>query len=654
MSQFYYGSQLEFGKNRIQYQPFNWTYFDFERYRVYLYEGGQEIARYAATSVNRQLPILEKRLDYQLDDKIDVVVYNNQNDFKQSNIGLANEETGNIGGVTRIIGDKIFIYFNGSHADLDRQIRAALAELMIDQMMYGGRTRDIVKNSTLLSLPEWFKSGLIAYISEGWHTGIDNRVMDAIQNDRFYKFNRLSGKDATMAGHALWYYVADTYGEAVIPNLLYMTKVSRNPNNAFSYVLGTSVQTMVTDFTDIFAKRYFDYRDTTRKNPVTENVLKKQKKYRHYYQLKVSPDGQKITYATSESGQQKVFVNTIGEKKSNRLLKLYPKLERIEDNTYPLLGWHPNNSVVSMIYEKKNIMYLHTYNIDEKVKVKRPITGFVKINSYSFSHDGKKIVMSAVKSGKGQSDIFIYTLNSGGVEQITHDAWDDSNPVFVDNSKGILFESNRTHDTIRGNEDAKLNLRFSKSNDVFFYNTVTKSNVLYRVTNTPDINETQPQEYNKGVITYLSDLNGIYNRYVGVLDSSISFVDTTEHYRYFYNSKPISNYKQNILEHQINARFNRSAEVIVENGKERLLVAPLLAVNDIPQKRLHKTFLNSSSRNKLTDPDKINIVNPVRVEETVVPQNNDNSEKKNDGIDFENYNLNGNKKPSTDGPIINS
>src|ERR1700752_2771119 len=101
-AQFYYGSQLEFGKNRMQYQGFNWTYFDFERFKVYLYEGGQEIARYAATSFNRQLPILEKRLDFQLEDKIDVIVYNNQNDFKQSNIGLATEETGNIGGVTKI------------------------------------------------------------------------------------------------------------------------------------------------------------------------------------------------------------------------------------------------------------------------------------------------------------------------------------------------------------------------------------------------------------------------------------------------------------------------------------------------------------------------------------------------------------------------
>lgn len=643
-AQFYYGSQLEFGKNRMQYQGFNWTYFDFERFRVYLYEGGQEIARYAATSFNRQLPVLEKRLDFQLEDKIDVIVYNNQNDFKQSNIGLASEETGNIGGVTRIIGDKIFIYFTGSHAEMDKQIRAALAELMIDQMMYGGRTRDIVRNSTLLSLPEWFKSGLIEYISEGWNPGIDNKVMDAIKNDRFYKFNRLTGKEATMAGHALWYYVADTYGEAVIPNLLYMTKVTRNPNNAFMYVLGTSIQNMTFDFTNVFAKRYLDYKDSTRKNPAGETIIQKQKKARHYYQLKVSPDGQKILYATNELGQQKVWLNTIGEKKSKRLLKLYPKLERIEDNSYPLLGWHPNNNVVAMIYEKKNILKIHTYDIEEKEKFKRNITGFEKIISYSFSHDGKRIVMSAVKKGKGQSDIFIFTLNSGGVEQITNDSWDDNNPCFVDNSKGILFESNRTHDTIKSGEDAKFDLRFSKNNDIFFYNTISKSTLLYRVTNTPDVNETQSQEYNKGVISFLSDANGIYNRFIGVADSSISFVDTVEHYRYFYNNKAITNYTSNILEQHINARYTRYAEIINENGKEKLLVSPLIQPNEVPVKTLYDTWFRSVPKNNLSDPDQIKIINPIRKDENITPQKKDTTTKTNEGIDFENYSIKGETK----------
>lgn len=642
--QFYYGSQMDFGKNRIQYQTFNWTYFDFERYRVYLYEGGQEIAKYVATSINRQLPVLEKRMDFQLEDKLQILVYNNQNDFKQSNLGLVNEDLYNLGGVTRIIGDKISIYFNGSHTDLDRQVRAALAELMINQMMYGGRTRDVVRNSTLLTLPDWFRNGLIAYVSEGWQSNIDNKVMDAIQHDRFYKFNQLSGAEAAMAGHALWYYVADTYGEAVIPNLLYMTKVTRNPDNAFLFVLGISSTNIISDCIGTFSRRYNTYRDTTRKNAVSETIVLKQKKQRHYYQLKVSPDGQKIIYATNEMSQYKVWLNTLGDKKHKRLLKLGPKIERLEDNSYPLLAWHPNNSVVAMLYEKKNVIRLHTIDLDSKESFKRPITGFEKINSFSFSHDGKRIVMSAVKMGKGQSDIFVFTLNNGGVEQITNDAWDDNNPVFVNDSKGIAFESNRQSDTIRSNEDAKYNLRMNKNSDIFFYNYATRSVAMYRVTNTPDINETQVQEYGRGVISYLGDANGIYNRYIGVLDSNIAFVDTTEHYRYFYNTRPITNGLKNISEQQVNTRFTKTAEIYVDNGRERLTVYPLTPAKDLPPKVLNNTWFKAVVKPRYSDPDKISIINPVRKEEQAVPVRRDTSTSSTGGIDFDNYTLNGEKK----------
>jgi Tol biopolymer transport system component len=653
-SQFYYGSQLDFGKNRMQYQTFDWTYYDFERFRVYLYEGGQEIARYAATSVNRQLPVIEKRLDFQLEDKLDVIVYNNQNDFKQSNIGLATDENGNIGGVTRIIGDKIFLYFTGSHYDLDKQIRAALAELIIDKMMYGGRTRDVVRNSTLLVLPDWFKNGLIAYISEGWNTTIDNSVMDAVLNDRFYKFNKLTGKEAVLAGHAMWYYVADTYGEAVIPSLLYMTKVSRNANNAFIYVLGTSIENLTFDFSTLLSKRYFDFKDTTRKNPNLTSVLQHQKKSRHYYQLKVSGDGQKIIYATSELGQYKVWLNTIGEKKTKRLIKLFPKLERLDDNSYPLIAWHPNSTVIAMIYEYKNILKIHTYDTETKEHFKRPITGFEKINSFAFSHDGKRLAMSAVKKGKGQSDVFIFSLNAGGIEQITNDAWDDNNPIFINNSKGIVFESNRTHDTIKGNEDAKLNFKFSRNNDLFVYNTQTKSAYLNRITHTPGINEIKPQEYSHGVVSFLSDSNGIYNRFVGVMDSAISFIDTVEHYRFFYKTKSISNNLKNCEDHHINSSFTKLAEITIENNQEKLTVSDLINPTVLLSQKLSDTWFRGTPKSPLSEPDKLKIVNPIRNEDLYTPQKTDPEPTTNQGVDIDNYTIGADKKTDTSGPIINN
>lgn len=647
-AQFYYGMQMDFGKNRIQYQTFEWTYFDYDRYKVYMYQGGKEIAQYVSVSVDKILPVLEKRLDYQMEDKIQILVYNNQNDFKQSNLGLAEDEQSNVGGVTHIVGNKINVFFNGSHADLDRQIRAALAELIINKMMFGGRARDMVRNSTLLVLPDWFKQGLVRYLSEGWHTYVDNSLFDAIKNDRFYKFNRLTGKDAYTAGHALWYYIAETYGEAVIPNILYMTKVSRSPDNALVFVVGTSLNNLIFEMAEVFNKRYYNYNDTLRTFPSTPNILAKQKKTRHYYDLKVSPDGQKVAYVTNEMGQFKVWLNTLGEEQHQRILKYGPKVERMDDYNYPLLAFHPNNEIVAMIYERKNQMILHTYNTTTKEKNKRNITGFEKINSFAFSSDGKKLVMSAVKKGKGQSDIFVFILNSGGIEQLTNDIWDDNHPVYVKNSTGIVFESNRVSDTIKWSEDAKVFNKITRNNDLFYLSYLPKSQIAIRVTNTPNVNEVMPQEYAGDLVAYLSEKNGIYNRYVAKFDSSISFVDTVEHYRYFFNSKAISNYNHNVIEQHINSRHNKLAEVFYKEGKYVFTVSDITKNTEVKEIELKETWLKASERPSIFDPEKF-VLPPVKKQEEIAPKAvKDTSSKSNGGIDFNNYTLTG-EKPK---PII--
>ncbi len=639
-AQFYYGMQMDFGKNRIQHQQFKWTYLDYDRYRVYLYQGGIEIAKYVSVQINKQLPILEKRLDFQVEDKIQVIVYNTQNDFKQSNIGLANDalNSNNVGGVTKIIGDKIFVYFNGSYADLDRQIRAALAELMVTQILYGGRARDMVRNSALLNVPEWYIKGLVEYLSQGWTTYADNLMYDALKNDRFNNFNRLTGNQATQAGHALWYFVVDTYGDAVIPNLLDMTRLTRSPDNAFTYVLGISLQNLILDFQESQNRRLYMFKDSTRISPIRDNeIVKKTKANTHYFHLKLSPDAQKVIYATSYLSQLKVYVQDVGSTHKKRLLKLGPKIERLEDYNYPLLAWHPANTLVAMLYEQKGQLLLHTYDLESKDKVKRPITGFKKINSMAFSHDGKKLVMSAVKLGKGQADIFVFTLNNGGVEQLTNDSWDDLNPVFIKNTKHIIFESNRLNDTIKSNEDANPFAKMSRNMDLFMANyPFGKEKALVRVTQTPDINETQAQHYSGTKIAYLSEKNGIYNRYIAQFDSSISYVDTTEHYRYFFNSKLITNYDRNILEQHVNHTRTHLAELVYANGKEHLLIQPLEKSLDDLKIQARETWFKAGIRPSITNPEKITELITIE-EEAPLKETKATPANSNKGIDFDNY-----------------
>ena len=276
-AQFYYGLHQEFGKNRVQYQSFYWKYFGYDRFQVFMYEGGLELSKFVAYHTEKELERIEKKLDYQFEDKLQILVFTNQGDYRQSNLGITNDEGGNLGGVTKISGTKLCVYFKGDHFDLIKQIRSGIAEVLINDLMYGGRTRDMVKNSTLLVLPDWYKKGLIAYLSEEWNVELDNIITDGIKNDRYYSFNKLSEEESIIAGHSLWNYIAETYGETSIPNLLYMTKMSRSVETSFSFVLGNNIQSLIYEWIYYYAKNLLIV-DTTRYLPKSTPLIKKPKK----------------------------------------------------------------------------------------------------------------------------------------------------------------------------------------------------------------------------------------------------------------------------------------------------------------------------------------------------------------------------------------
>ena len=581
--QFYYGTQQEFGKSRVQYQPFYWTYYNYDDYQVYFYEGCRDIAKYVAYRTDYHLKDLQKKLDYQTDTKLQILVYSNQGDFRQTNLGLSTDIVGNTGGTTKIVGTKLSVFFNGNLANLDQQIRAGIAESLINDILYGGRAFNVIKNTTLLILPEWYKKGLITYLSEGWNTDVDNIVSDGVIFDRYYKLARLNDKDAVVVGRGIWQHVAETYGESSIANVLYMTKVSRNIENAFMFVVGNNTQGLLYEWIDARSRNAMK-KDTTQTFPKQDPIILKPKSFRDYYQLKISPDGNQVIYARNEMSQHRVYLKDLTTGKQTRIVKWGPKVERLNDLTYPLLAWHPTGKAFAMIHEKKGVIYLTTYNLEDKDMVDKPITGIEKVKAFSYSPDGKKLVMSAVKKAKGQSDLFIYQINAGGLEQITNDIWDDETPTFINKGNQIAFASNRTQDTIKESDNDKFEFSQTKFHNIFLYDCKTKSKLLYRVTDSKNIQESAPSDFYDGYFTYLCDQNGIKNRFVAKLDSVISFVDTTEHYRYVFNSHPISNNKTSILEQDVNVKANKVAEIYYVNGLQYMYI------NSISKKDVDKNY----------------------------------------------------------------
>jgi Tol biopolymer transport system component len=653
-AQFYNGSQTDFGKNRVQYQDFKWNYYRFDKYEVYFNTGGKELAIYVARAAKLHLAEVEKIFDYSLDDRIQFVVYNKQEDFKQSNVGLTNDDQQNVGGYTRIVGRKVFLYYEGDHVRLEEQIRGGIAEILINQMMYGGNTRDMLKSSTLLNLPEWYVKGLVSYVAKGWNADIDNRVRDGIMSGRYKKFNHLTGEDAVYAGHSIWYYIAEKYGPGVIPNILYMTKVSRNVESAFLFVLGVNMRVLTIEWMNYYSQRY-SMNDTTRTVPTSPLVVKP-KATRVYSQAKISPDGRYITYVTNEMGQTKLWLENLGTHKRKRLLKMGHRIDRINDYSYPLLAWHPSGQILSWIYEKEGETFLVIYTIETGEKIVKPLVNFIKVLDYSYSPDGKSFVMSAVQ--RGQTDIYVYSIAGGGAIPVTNDVFDDLNPRFVNNGKGIIFSSNRNSDTLGiVSKDTKLRTSF----DLFIYNWKTKDDVLRRLTNTPGINELQAAAWDSTNFCFVSDQNGVRNRYVGYFDSTIAYVDTVAHYRYFARSIPITNYKSGILEQDVQPEAGKYAEILFIDGRYRIFIHNMEAFDKLQAAKLKNTAhrnrmielvridaeLDSLEKVKANQPKKTTKNEPVPQNKTLVPPPPVKTDSSGAKVNIDNYQFGQPKRSSS-------
>ena len=376
--QFYYGTQMEFGKNRVQYNDFYWYFYRYDKFDTYFNQQGKALANYTADFLSEEITRAEEFFDYTFEKRLIFIVYNKLSDFRQSNIGLVSgREEFNTGGITKVIRNKVFIYFDGDHKKFEQQISAAIAEVIINEMLYGNDFRENFTNSTLISLPDWYMKGLISYMSRDWDFEVENFVRDGMLSGEYKRFNWLTGDDAKYAGHSFWKYIAETYGASVIPNILYLTRINKNSNSGFLYVLGFSIKDLSRDWQAYYLEQY-DESQGDRILPGKGKLIRKPNRKRVYNQVKISPDGKLIAFATNEMGQYKVFLHDTRNGKTMKIIQREHRLDQIPDHTYPILAWHPTGRILSFITEEKGGLSLYYYMLETKELTRRNVIFFEK------------------------------------------------------------------------------------------------------------------------------------------------------------------------------------------------------------------------------------------------------------------------------------
>ena len=517
---------VEFGKNRIQYKKFNWKFYQSPNFNTYFNQGGLELGKYVTQVAEQELPGIEKDVEYSLQRQVNIVVYNSYNDYRTTNIGLGNDFMNAGGGVTKMVNNKLVVYFDGNHANLKRQIRQGIAKVLLDNQLFGEDIGEFASNQALLDLPEWLTDGYVSYIAERWSTEKDDELKSIMLSDSYKNFYQFAYEKPVVAGNAFWYYIEEKYKKENVTYFLYLARIYKSLNNASLRITKKKFKDVLKDFMTYQQDKYYKDIRGRRNVPkgtvsVTEEITKRKDFFR--FQANPNPRNQSYVVAKYNKGIYSVGYYENYELTST-LVKYGVRIQKTEINpTYPIMAWDGKGSRVAVIYWAEGKIKMFIYDAISRYKnFKQEIEGLDQVVDVQFLLDKNTLLLTAAKNG--HTDIFTYKVDTKKLEQLTNDVYDDLDASFVSfpNKTGIIFASNRPSPNASTADTAiPSNNRYN----IFLLDYLTKQQIT-QLSNVKFGNARYPMQYNTNHFTYVSDENGIANRWAGFFTTEREGLDT--------------------------------------------------------------------------------------------------------------------------------
>jgi hypothetical protein len=507
------GVTTDFGKNRIQFHDDfdHWDMYETENFVTYWYGKGREIAHTVVQLAELDNPAIQHILEHKMNDKIELIVYLDLTDLKQSNLGIEDQFV-NQSGITKVVENKVFLYFNGDHNALRKSLREGIASVCINAMLHGNNLQEIVQNAVLLNLPDWFQKGLVSYLGEEWSPEMESRLQDYFTYPKKRKkdFARLAKLDQELAGHSMWYFLATSFGKSTISNILYLTRINRSLENGLLYVLGYDSRELARQWQLYFEKKF----NAPAESFVTfeHNIpLSKQKLNIPIGQMRFRPDGQVLAYTLNDHGRVRLILYDLRTGEKEVLFRYGVRnYEQEADLNYPVMAWHPFRNELTIFYERRDVIYLMKWDLENQTVFSDKLSPeYHRVYDLDYWSSDTLLLAAATD---GYSDIYLYAPKTRQSIRVTEDFYDDldASVVQLSNKRYILFSSNRKDESYRKMElDSILPIG---PFDLYLLDFDKRQSSLRRLTFSPAYSERQARLSDDDALVCLADIDGRWQR----------------------------------------------------------------------------------------------------------------------------------------------
>ncbi len=519
-------------------QTRSWWLLESDHFNMFMEDSSLDMMRSILPASIEKLTQIEEKIGYRLGGRINIYIHKSVASLNETYAQQRFNNEGSSGGVTYVKNNDVHVYATGNEIELMSQISKGIADNLLVEMLYGGTIQERIKYATLLQLPEWFHQGLINYLADGWSTESDNLLRDAFNNEQFTSFNTLPADKQRLIGQSLWLYIEQHEKAGAMKDILYLIRLSKKIETALIYVLNKSTKQLYTEW--YYSNSAVYAHELKRRIPLNPERMVINPVSAQLFNTRLSPNGKLI--AQSYRRGPNLFIDVLNretDEKSTVYTRFNYYTGIIESDLEVLLQWKNDTElwVVENRLEPRLLLINTQGKTLERYKIEVDL-----INSFDYYPPKNELVFSG--SLRGKSSLLLWSNLTEELVQLTQGSAHDGEPHF-DRQGNLYFTRTLFH-------DPDIGLISGWQTDVYYLFRSGKEVItLTNVTNTHDVNESNPIKLNQKYLSFLSDQNGIKNAYAYKLDQK---------------TFALSDYQTGVLSQHINQNREELLETVLHNG----------------------------------------------------------------------------------------
>ncbi|MDX1745489.1 MAG: basic secretory protein-like protein, partial [Halobacteriales archaeon] len=435
-----------FGRNKVQYESFDFRILPTPRFNIHYYPEMGEAVEDAARMGERWYERFARLFQHEFAEAKPLILYADHPDFQQTNT-LSGRISEGTGGVTESLKNRVIMPLGSSYGDTDH----VLGHELVHAFQYDiAQSRSGTGIRGLSMLPLWLVEGMAEYLSVGREDPLTAMWMrDAIRRDDLPTIQQMTNGVRFFPyrfGQALWAYIGGRYGDdAVVDIYRRALRVGWEP--AIRQVLGTTSDSLSTDWRDAIADEYLPLM-AGRQAPGEVGALllaPETGSGEQNVSPSVSPDGRYVAFL-SEKDLFSIDLFIADARTGEIVRKL---VSANSDPHFDALrfidsagDWSPDGERFVFVVTAEgdselSIVEVESGDIQEKID----LPGVGSITSPTWSPDGRWIAFSGNEGGI--SDIYMYDVQEGDIVQVTDDKYADLQPAWSPDGRTLAFTSDR-------------------------------------------------------------------------------------------------------------------------------------------------------------------------------------------------------------------